>query len=190
MDFSNNKETTDISNDEEKISKEKEEYLKDIDELGFSEDEIDLKAKVSIPLSKGDRSNILMLNNIALEFKAILSGKDKQEGTENYVQVGRAWASRSFIDASYGILNSYSEQANLVTSKDEETFFIQFTDAFNKINNMMLLDRSILPKFYSPIIKLIKDRLVNIGNIITNNNGNMEAVIGRIGEEQREEYIR
>ena len=115
------------------------------------------------------------------------SGKKREEGTEKYIQVGRAIASQKFIDISYGILNSFSEQTNFVSSKDEETFFIQFFDAFNKINNLMLQDRAISPDVQSSIIKLVKDRLKNIGDIITNNKGNMEAVIGRIGEEEQRE---
>ena len=165
----------------------KEEYANDISELGWDEQEIEKEANVSIPLNKGDRSAILMLNSIAKEYRAILEGKKREEGTEKYVQVTTAIASQKFIDVTYGILNSFSEQSNLVTSKDEETFFIQYTDAFNKINNLMLQDRAISPDVQSSIIKLVKDRLKNIGDIITNNKNNMDAVIGRIGEEDREE---
>ena len=186
MDF-NDDVKDDPSLKDENISKERQEYLDDLEELGLDEQEVEEKARVTLPLAKGDRSNILKLNNIALEYKAILEGKKKEEGSETYVQVGRAIASQKFIDVTYGFLNSHSEQANLVTSKDEETFFIQFVDAFNKVNNLILQDRSISPKVQSSIVKLVKDRLKNIGDIITNNKGNMDAVIGRIGEEEVKE---
>lgn len=162
---------------------EKEEYLDDLEDLGLEEDDVNSKAKISLPPIKGEKANILRLNNIATEFKAILEGKEKQEGTETYVQTKRALASQSFINSSYGILNSFSEQVNLVSSKDMDTFYIQFADAFRKINNMILKDRAIQPSNYSVIIKMMKDRLLNIGEIITNNKGNMESIFARLEDE-------
>jgi len=174
----------DLKNDEEKESlSRKDEYLNDLKELGLEEEEVEERATLSLPLNKGDRSSILRLNNIAIEYKAMMEGKRKEEGKETYIQTGRALASQKFIDTTYGIINSFSEQANLVADKDEDTFMIQFVDAFHKINDMMLLDRSITAEYYRPIIKIIKDRLRNLGDILTNNPENMRSVIGGLTAE-------
>jgi len=154
------------------------------DYLGLDKEEVD--ANSIIGFSKED-NEILKVQNIAKEYKATLEGKKKDDLNNKYIQTNKAIASQRFIDLTYSMLNSFAEQSNIVSGKDIDNFFIQYRDAFNKMQNALLRDRGIEDKSQSLIVKLFKDKLLNIGEIITNNKGNMEAIVGRYHNKEDED---
>jgi len=164
----------------------KEDYDEAVDFLELDKESVDNKAKVSLPKITSESGKLLMIQNIALEYRYTLEGKKKTEDGTGYVQATKALAPRDFIDITFSMLNSFAEQSNLVTGKDMDGFIIQYKDAFLKFNNMILRNRGIQEEHYSSLIKLFKDKLLNIGEIITNNRGNMEAIISGCNKDEEE----
>lgn len=165
----------DLTQEEKDLGLTKE-LSKAYDDLDINSDDVEKDSK--IPFSKED-NDILKVQGIAEEYKATLEGKKKDRGNKEFVQDTKAIASQVFINLTYSMLNSFAEQSNIVSNKTIETFMIQYKDAFNKMQNSLLRDRGMENKHQSVIIKLFKDKLFNIGQIITNNKGNMEAIVGR-----------
>jgi len=144
--------------------------------------ELEKSVRIPIPEDKELNNMLLRVNLITLEFKMILEGKTVSDDNKNYLQTSKAMIGDHSIKLLCSLLQSYSAMANLVSQKDIEKFNIQFIDAFIKANNYILRDRTVKEKDARMIIKLFKDKLCNIGDIITNNKKNMESVMGRMEE--------
>lgn len=170
-------------------SKEKD-YNEALDYLGITDEEVKANAR-TVLTKEGKDERLLKINNIPLEYKATLEGKKKDEETGEYIQVGKAMASSNFIRISFSILNSFGDQSNIVSKKQIETFFIQFRDAFNKINAMILRDRAIDEKNTSGIIKMFKDKMLNLGEIISGNDKRIIEMMlqGRANEDIAKEEL-
>ena len=158
-------------------------YKDALDFLNLDDDEVSKKSKIGLKASKNVSDNVLKVNRIAESFKNVLEGKEFDEENNEFVQSSTSIAGSSFIRLSYGLLNSFSESSNLVTKKDINKFNIQFEDAFRKVNSAVLLDRTITDKDARMVIKLFKDKLCNIGDIITNTNGNMRSLFDGFRED-------
>ena len=150
-------------------------------DLDVKKSDLDIAQKFSVQLSN-DR--LFDCQNIAKEYKATIEGKSRQEGekdkTYEYAQTGRALASKKYINLTYSLLYSFADTSNISSNKKFEQFFIQLRDAFNKARDMGLRDKSIRDTEFSAIITLFKQKLVNIGQIITNEDGNMKLLLERI----------
>lgn len=175
----------DIANKENLNEKEKrdKEYNEALDFLGLNKKEIEKDSFVSFTKEKNISDKVTKINELALSYKMVLEGKTYLEDQGGYKQTGPAIAGKHFIALSYGILNAYASQANLLTKKDMGRFAYQFIDAFEKIENLSLRDRSISEKDQRTVLKLFKDTLMNIGEIITGSAGNMEKVFTKYGDE-------
>jgi len=160
-----------------------------LDYLNVDKEDVEKKSKVSIKGFNGMSEKILEVNKITLEYKMTLEGKEFDSDENQYIQVSKAIAGSHFIRLSSGIINSFSETANLVSKKDIDKFNIQFIDAFLKLNNAALRDRTIGEKDMRLVLKLAKDKLCNVGDIITNNEGNMAAVIGKYEDDEEKKKL-
>jgi hypothetical protein len=152
-------------------------------DLDVTRDDVESASKVSVPLSN-DR--LFDCQNIAKEYKATMEGKSRKETEQkgdqgySYVQTSRALASTKYINLTYSLLYSFADTSNISSNKKFEQFFIQLRDAFNKARDMGLRDKSIRDTEFSAIITLFKQKLVNIGQIITNEQGNMKLLLERV----------
>lgn len=167
-----------------------EEYNEALGDLGLIDSDVEEQSLISF--DQGKDSKLLQLQNIAREYKATLEGKTRADQSDSdkivFKQTGKALASRNFIHITHSILYSYADQANIASNKTIDQFFIQFKDAFDKVQNMALRDSTISDRDHSGIIKLFKDKLLNIGQIITNETGNMNTLLGQsVGYQYRED---
>jgi len=156
---------------------------KALKDLEIDNKEFTSRKEITIAKETDLTNRVTQINKIALSYRMILEGKTFFEETGSFKQTGPAIAGKKFISLSYGVINSYSNESNLITEKDFDKFAIQFMDAFEKVNNLILRDRSISEKDYRVIIKLFKDKLMNIGDIITGASGNMEKIFNTYKEE-------
>lgn len=156
-------------------------------DLDVKQTDLENAQSFDVTLSK-DR--LFDCQNIAKEYKATMEGKSRSEGsTDNsysYVQTGRALASKKYINLTYSLLYSFADTSNIASNKQFEQFFIQLRDAFNKARDMGLRDKSIRDTEFSPVITLFKQKLVNIGQIITNESGNMELLLRSLKKSEEE----
>jgi len=151
-------------------------YLDTLDWLGLDDKDVKSKSQIQIETDKNISEKVTKINSISMNYKFILEGKSFIPEDNVYKQTSLALAGKRFINLSYSILNSFSEESNLITKKDMDKFIVQFEDAFVKVNDAGLLDRTISEKDLRLIIKIFKDKLMNIGDIITGSSGNMDKV--------------
>lgn len=156
-------------------------------DLDVKRSDLDGAQSFDVQLSK-DR--LFDCQNIAKEYKATMEGKSRTEGSKDnmysYTQTGRALSSKKYINLTYSLLYSFADTSNISSNKKFEQFFIQLRDAFNKARDMGLRDKSIRDTEFSAIITLFKQKLVNIGQIITNESGNMKLLLDRIKRAEEE----
>lgn len=157
---------------------EEREYQEALKYLKLDEKEITDREILTITKDKNMSDKVTKLNEIATAYKMILEGRTFIEEDNGWKQTGQAIAGKKFIALSYGIINSFSQESNLLTQKDIDKFNIQFIDAFEKVNNFILRDRSVSERDSRIIIKMFKDKLTNIGDIITGSAENMAKVFG------------
>lgn len=152
----------------------------------------DLEEAKEITIGKGETDEKLRVKSIVTEYIAALQGKSRQEsssGTNSivYRQTGKWIASKTYIHLTAAELYNFADTSNISGSKDMDRFFIQFKDAFNKVQNVYVKDERMTDEYQSMIIKLFKDAMVNIGEVITNESGNMKLILERY-QREKEEY--
>jgi len=139
--------------------------------------------QVPIIEAKDKDEKILGVRRISQEFRMTMEGKQMSDDGKYYVQTGKALLGAEPIKLLCSGLDSYSQEANLISSKDIDKFNIQFIDSFIKANNHLLRERTVKEKVYRYLDKLFKDKMCNVGDIITNNKSNMDSVMGRVKEQ-------
>lgn len=169
-----------------RTKKDDEEFNDALDYLGLDKSVVEDEAFLNFKIDKDVSKRVTKLTQLAMSFKMILEGKSYDEEKGGYKQTGKAIAGQRFISKSYGIINSYATEPNLLTQKNIETFVMQYADACRKIESELLRDRSISEKSTRVIFKIFKDTLFNIGEIITGSKDNMEKVFGRLDQERKE----
>lgn len=110
---------------------------------------------------------ITALKNLAKSFDMKMNGYKSNSSNDSWVICGKALATSNLINQATGILSSFAENANLITTKDKDKFLMEFTDAFFKVNVMILNDPGTPSENHRAVIKMFKDTLSNIGDIIT-----------------------
>lgn len=131
----------------------------------------------NLEISSEDKLNnkSTAIKNIAKSYEMRCKGWKPDTSNENWIPTGEPQlASGLFISSSTAILTSFCEYANLITTKDKVQFFRQYKDAFKRINYLMLNSPADKPHNVRIGVKLFKDAMVNIGDIIC---GSRELII-------------
>lgn len=173
----------------QKSEKEEQEYDEALDFLNVDRAEVEKNSRVVVGKDKSLQDKVTRIKNVAISYRMILEGKTFIEEEGAFVQTRPAIAGNHFTSLSYGIVNSFAEDSNLLTQKDLEKFNIQFIDAFVKIEMLSLRDRSICERDQRAILKLFKDTLINIGDVITGSKENMEKVFAKISDANRDDGL-
>lgn len=116
------------------------------------------------------------LKNLAKSFDMKMSGFKLDTSNDKWVIAGKALTGSDFITQSTGIISSFAENANLITTKTADKFLMEFADAFYRTNVMLLNDMSIPQDNYRAVIKMFKDTMSNIGDIITGSKSAMVKI--------------
>jgi len=161
-----------------------------MDFLNIDDEELDEVTEITPKFDEKQADAVLKVKSHAESFEMLLKGKDlvQTQNGEKWVQKKRSLAGESFISLAGGILGSFSNQSNLLSNKDEQQFLIQFEDAYYKVSSMALRDRSISETNLRGVMKIFKDRMWLVGNIICNTKGNMDSVFNRINRDYDENF--
>ncbi len=116
------------------------------------------------------------LKNLAKSFDMKMKGWTQDTSNDNWVISGKALAGSVLINQATGILSSFAENANLLTTKDADKFLMEFTDGFFKVNGMILNDPATPGENHRAVIKMFKDTFSNIGDIITGSSRKLERI--------------
>lgn len=129
--------------------------------LLMAHESLDITGERSLP------DKITALKNLALSYDMKMRGFKLDSSNDKWIIAGKALAGSNLITQSTGIISSFAENANLMTGKTIEKFMMEFADAFYRINTMILNDMATPEKNYRAVIKMFKDTMSNIGDIIT-----------------------
>lgn len=129
---------------------------------------------------------ITALRNMSISYEMRLRGGVFDTNTNSWIIKNRALAGENFINNTTGIITSFCENVNLFTTKNREQFILEYSDAFFKVNNMALNDLTINEQNYKPVIKMFKDTLGNIGDVILGSKDSLKGVFDKY-ETPREE---
>ncbi len=110
---------------------------------------------------------VTSLKNLAKSYEMKMRGFGVDTTNEAWKPMGKALSGKEFITQSSGIIYSFAEPSNLMTGKSPEKFMMEFADAFYRVNTMILNDQSTPASNYRAVIKMFKDTLSNVGDIIT-----------------------
>lgn len=175
--------------DTEKKSEKDKEFMEALDYLNVDSDEVEKRRILSVKKDEDVSKKVTDIRKIAYNYRMILEGRTYIEESGGYEQTSPDIAGRNFRALTAGIINAYADESNLLTQKDFEKFAIQFVDAFEKVENMIMRDRSIEERDARPIFKLFKDSLMNIGDIITGSKENMKRIFDKIQDKMREDDL-
>lgn len=119
---------------------------------------------------------ITALKNLAKSYDMKINGFKLNTSNDSWQISGEALATSMFITQSTGILSSFAENANLITTKTYDKFVMEFSDAFFKVNGMIVNDPGIAQENHRALIKMFKDTLSNIGDIIVGSKEMMKKI--------------
>lgn len=131
-------------------------------------------------------NKITAIKNMAKSYEMRLKGFKWDITNNSWIPNNTALVGKNFIDLTVGILTSFCESANLLTTKDEESFAIQYADAFYKVNVLALNDETLRDNKYRSVIKMFKDTLRNIGDILIGSREIMQMSFSN-GEQQEQQ---
>lgn len=133
---------------------------------------------------------VTAIKNFAKSYEMRLRGGTFDTTTNSWVIKNKALVGSDFINLTTGILTSFCENANLFTTKKADKFLFEYADAFYKVNGMCLNDISIKENKYRPALKMFKDTLGNIGDIITGSKDSLKDIFKKYEEmeDQREDF--
>lgn len=119
---------------------------------------------------------VTAIKNLAKSYDMRMRGFKWDSSNDKWLPSGKALAGSNFITQSVGIITSFAEYANLITTKTSEKYLMEFADAFYRVNTMILNDESIPQENYRAVIKMFKDTMSNIGDIITGSRATMNKI--------------
>ena len=133
---------------------------------------------------------ITSIKNFAKSYEMRLRGGTFDSTSNSWIIKNKALVGDDFINITTGILTSFCESANLFTDKDYDKFLFEFSDAFFKVNVMCLNDISLKERKYRGVLKMFKDTLSNIGDIITGSKDSLKDIFKHYEEppEKVEEF--
>lgn len=130
---------------------------------------------------------ITAIKNLVVSYEMRLRGGVYNPNNNSWVIKEKALIGENFIRKSTGIINSYSENANLFTTKEIDKFNLEFADAFFKVNAMLLNDPTTKRDNYKSVIKMFKDTLGNIGDIIIGSKDSLKSIFEKYEEQNTSE---
>lgn len=129
------------------------------------------------------QDKITAIKNLAKSYNMRMRGFSWDTSNENWIITGKALATSTYINETTGIITSFAEPANLITTKTPEKYFFEFKDAFLRANGMIINDLGIPATRYRAVIKIFKDTMSNIGDIITGSKEMITTVLKSFKEE-------
>lgn len=122
------------------------------------------------------RDKITAIKNLAKSYEMRMRGFRWDTSNDKWVISGKALAGDDFINQSVGIVTSFAEPANLMTTKKLEKFVMEFADGFFRINVQCVNDISVPADTNRTAIKMFKDTMSNLGDIITGSKNDLKSV--------------
>lgn len=149
-----------------------------------------ISSSQSLQEGKNIPDKITALRNMAVSYEMRLRGGVYNSSTGSWVLKNKSLAGQEFINQTTGMLTSFCENVNLFTTKKEDKFLLEFADAFYRVNVFCLNDQTVPVETYRAVIKMCKDTLSNIGDVILGSKDTLKGVFEKYEtpNEETEEF--
>lgn len=126
--------------------------------------------------NKSFKENITSLRNIVENFRLTLEGYVWSGQSNSYKYTGKPLATTRIIDLLVGLLTPYTNNANLITMKDYDTFNNQQRFFCKEVNKILHKDPYSSTENYTQIFQIVDDTFQNIMDIILGSKGFMKDI--------------
>jgi len=125
---------------------------------------------------KNIKNKATFISKLVDSLELTLSGyaRDKN-GEKKYT--GNVLAGTTVITKAVGLLNPFSDESNLITSKEKKVFYKQKHEINSTFNEVLLKEMGSRSKNYKEIMKMFKTTLQNIGDIILDSKAFMSSIL-------------
>jgi len=131
---------------------------------------------------------VTAIKNIPKSYEMRMRGYIWKQSSNEWEINRPAFAGSDYISQTTLMISSYCEGPNLITKKGPEKFLRQFSDAFFRMLTMAVNDITVKQEDMRSIVKVFKDIMDNIGDIIVDENSR-DIVKGIIAFKEKTEGL-
>jgi len=124
------------------------------------------------------------IQEIVKSFELRLSGHITSYSSNGYVYTGEVLCGERVIQKLVGLLDSFAKRGNLITSKENLTFYKQRFLNSEVANGILLTEEGSIAKNYIPVLTMFRTALQNIGDIILKSKDIIHDSMGRVEQEK------
>lgn len=122
------------------------------------------------------KDKLTSLRNIVRSFELRLSGYVWDANATKFIYKGDVLAGQTVINKGVGLLQAFSEESNLLTSKDRLTIERQIYHISKAFNNTLVDDIGCTKENYNVVLTMFQDTIDNICDIIQNSKSTMDSL--------------
>ena len=184
------------SNVVEKNKKSREEKIRDSLELFDEDKDYDFESETEIQIKVPDEAtnNMLKISRIVKVSVLALEGYQQKPNQEmekvtqfTYKLVRQPLASHAVIKAFQGILETYADEANLISKMEWEQFAIRARADWGSFYKTCMRDKAQPDDTLRTVERIFQGCIIAIGEITTGNSQNMSKLFGTLGEGKKME---
>jgi len=135
---------------------------------------------------KNIKNKATFISKLVDSLELTLSGYVRNNNGEK-IYTGNVLAGSVVITKAVGLLSPFSDESNLITSKEDKIFYRQKHEINSTFNEVLLKEMGSRSKNYKEIMKMFKTTLQNIGDIILESKTFMNSMLVNPREEQEED---
>ena len=170
-------------------TKTKEEALRSSAELfGVDGNNLDVENEFvyEINIPKDSKDNILRISRMIKVALLKLSGYEEEPTSDGkkqrYKLVRQPFASSEVLKSFESILSPYSDESNIVTKKQWDSFKVQALADWGAFYKFCLRDKAQSDRHLRTVYRVFQDCVINIGEITCDNPDNMKHLFGSMKE--------
>jgi len=122
------------------------------------------------------RDKITSIRRLVRSLEERLRGSEWSEKGESFIYTGRPLCGSEVIAKATGLLQAFTEESNLITTKEDKTFSKQKWRVSKVFNRTCLLDNTVTAENYPTVVEMFRDTLQNIGDVILKSKGTMNSI--------------
>jgi len=119
------------------------------------------------------------LEEVAKSFELLISGHVRLYAKGGFIYTGDVLCGKVVAQKLIGLLDSFTKKGNLITSKQDLTFFKQRYLNSAVSNGILLTEEGSIAKNYVPLETMFRNALQNVGDIILHSKEIMGYALGR-----------
>jgi len=131
------------------------------------------------------KEKILSLQNIVKGYRMTLEGYIWSGDKDSYIFTNKPLCDSRIIDQLVGLLSSYCYNANLITIKDIDTFWMQQYYFAKEVNKILHTSPYANTSTYTQVFLITDDTFQNIGDVILGSKGLVGRAVATEEEEKR-----